>query len=184
MNRKQNQRGRREGGFTLLETMIAMVVLSFGVLSLATVYSQGLALSNTNQIQFIAQQKAQQALESIFTARNTGYLSWAQINNVSSQGVFLDGAQPLLAPGVDGITGTADDDTATPDGVVTGPGADKILGTSDDVQMNLNPWMTRTIVITTDPNIPNLKNVVITVNYVFQGKAGSFQLVTAISAYS
>lgn len=78
---------RRQKGFTLLETMIAMAVLSFGVLSLASFYTQGLRSSDQVQMQYIANQKAQQALETIFTARDTQLLSFSQLNNVS-QGVF------------------------------------------------------------------------------------------------
>jgi prepilin-type N-terminal cleavage/methylation domain-containing protein len=44
---------RRQKGFTLLETMIAMAVLSFGVLSLASFYTQGLRSSDQVQMQYI-----------------------------------------------------------------------------------------------------------------------------------
>src|SRR3974390_545611 len=88
------RRMKRQKGFTLLETMIAMAVLSFGILSLVAVFTQGLQTSSGNQIQFIAQAKAQEAMETIFTARDTHILSWAQINNTSKGGVFLDGPQP------------------------------------------------------------------------------------------
>jgi prepilin-type N-terminal cleavage/methylation domain-containing protein len=175
---------RNQGGFTLLETMIAMVILSFGILSLATVYSQGLQMSNTAQMQFIAQQKAQAAMESIFTARDTKLLTWAQINNVSQGGVFLDGPQPLLDSGPDGILGTADDNAALPDVVVTGPGPDNVLGTADDTTINLNPWMTRTIVITPIAATPKLRQVVITVNYVYGGRNGQFVLTSFISGWA
>ena len=145
MNRSHYR--NRQKGFTLLETMIAMAVLVFGILSLSSIFTDGMRTSNDSQIQFIAQQKAQEALESIFTARDTHILTWAQISNVSQGGVFLDGPQPMYAPGADGIVGTADDDSKTPDAIVTGPGPDKIFGTADDIQVNLNPWMTRTIVV-------------------------------------
>jgi prepilin-type N-terminal cleavage/methylation domain-containing protein len=184
MNDTQKIRRNRAKGFTLIETMIAMAILSFGILSLAAVYSQGLRVSNVNQVQFIAQQKAQQALESIYTARNTGYLSWAQIANVSNSGVFLDNPQPLYAPGPDGIVGTADDDAANPDGITTGPGPDRMLGTADDVITKLNPWMKRTIVITPVTNFPNLKNITITINYNYEGRAYQFTLQSLISSYS
>jgi prepilin-type N-terminal cleavage/methylation domain-containing protein len=184
MNHIQKIHRNRAKGFTLIETMIAMAILSFGILSLAAVYSQGLRISNVNQVQFIAQQKAQQALESIYTARNTGYLSWAQIANVSDAGVFLDNPRPLYAPGPDGIVGTADDDATRPDGITTGPGADKMLGTADDVITQLNPWMTRTIVITQVLKFPNLKTITITIDYNFQGKAYQFKLESLVSAYS
>jgi hypothetical protein len=164
--------------------MVAMVVLSFGILSLASVYTQGLKVSNSNQISFIAQQKAQEAMETIFTARDAGTLTFAKIANVSQNGVFLDGPQPLYAAGPDGVLGTGDDDAATPNVIVTGPGTDKILGTADDTIINLNPWMTRTIAIVPVPNTPRLNQVTITVNYVYQGQAGQFVLVSYISGWA
>jgi prepilin-type N-terminal cleavage/methylation domain-containing protein len=175
---------RKQKGFTLLEIVIAMAVLSFGILALASFYTQGMQASYRSQIQFIAQEKAQEALETIFTARDTQMLSFAQINNVSAGGVFLDGPQPLLAPGPDGLVGTADDDAANPDNIVVGPGPDHVLGTADDTTINLNPWMTRTILIQPVQNENNLNQITITVNYNYEGQAGQFQLVCYISSYS
>jgi prepilin-type N-terminal cleavage/methylation domain-containing protein len=175
---------RKQKGFTLLETVIAMAVLSFGILALASFFTQGMQASYRSQIQFIAQEKAQEALETIFTARDTQMLSFAQINNVSAGGVFLDGPQPLLAPGPDGLVGTADDDAANPDAIVVGPGPDNVLGTADDTTINLNPWMTRTILIQPVQNENNLNQITITVNYNYEGQAGQFQLVCYISSYS
>ena len=173
-----------EKGFTLLETVIAMAVLSFGILTLASFYTQGVKASYTSQIQFIAQEKAQEALETIFTARDTQMLSFAQIANVSQGGVFLDGPQPLLAPGPDGLVGTADDDTTNPDSIVVGPGPDNVLGTADDIRINLNPWMTRTIAFTPVNGTPNLNQITVTINYKYQGKNYSFTLTTYISNYA
>jgi prepilin-type N-terminal cleavage/methylation domain-containing protein len=175
---------RRERGFTLLETMIAMVILSFGILSVAQVYTQGIQVSNSNQISFIAQQKAQEAMETIFTARDSGTLTFTNIANVSQGGVFLDGPRPLYAAGPDGVLGTADDDPAAPNVIVTGPGADNVLGTSDDTVINLNPWMTRTIVITPVNGTQKLNQVTITVNYTYQGRNSRFVLVSYISGWA
>jgi len=175
---------RKQKGFTLLETMIAMVILSVGVLSLASFYTQGLKSSNQIQMQYVAEEKAQEALETIFTARDTQMLSFAQISNISQGGVFKDGAQPLWAPGPDGLVGTADDDSANPDGVVTGPGPDGILGTADDTTIPLNPWMTRTIAIQPVQNQTNLNQITITINYTYQGQNGQVVLVSYISSYS
>jgi prepilin-type N-terminal cleavage/methylation domain-containing protein len=181
---KHERSSRKQKGFTLLETMIAMAILSFGVLSLASFYTSGLKNSNQVQMQYIANEKAQEALETIFTSRDTQLLSFAQINNVSQGGVFKDGPQPLYAPGPDGLVGTADDDSTNPDVIVTGPGPDGILGTADDTTIPLNPWMTRTIAITAVTNYSNMMQITITVNYNYQGQAGQVQLVSYISSYS
>jgi len=179
------RRMKRQKGFTLLETMIAMAVLSFGILSLVAVFTQGLQTSSGNQIQFIAQAKAQEAMETIFTARDTHILSWAQINNTSKGGVFLDGPQPLLAAGPDGLVGTADDDANNPNTIIVGPpGTDDIMTTSGDKTINLNPWMTRTIAFIPVTGTPNLNQVTVTVIYTFQGKQSQFQLICYISNYA
>ncbi len=179
------RRAKRQKGFTLLETMIAMAVLSFGILSLVAIFTQGLKASSTSQIQFIAQAKAQEAMETIFTARDTHILSWAQINNVSKGGVFLDGPQPMLAPGPDGLVGTADDDVNNPNTIIVGPpGNDDIMTTSGDITINLNPLMKRTIEFVPVTGTPNLNQVTVTVTYTMQGRTNQFQLVCYISNYA
>jgi prepilin-type N-terminal cleavage/methylation domain-containing protein len=182
MNR--NRSLRKQKGFTLLETMVAMAILSIGVLSMASFFSQGLQNSNRVQMQYIANAKAQEALETIFTSRDTQLLSFAQINNISLGGVFKDGPQPLLAPGPDGLVGTADDDANNPDVIVIGPGPDGILGTADDISIPLNPWMTRTIAIVPVNNYPNMVQITITVKYSYEGQVGQVQLVSYLSSYS
>ncbi len=181
---KLNKAVRKQKGFTLLETMIAMAILSFGVLSAASFFSQGLRNSNAVKIQYIANQKAQEALETIYTARDTQLLSFSQINNVSAGGVFKDGPQPLLAPGANGLVGTADDNANDPDVIITGPGPDGILGTADDTSIPLNPWMTRTIAITPVTNYTNMVQVTVTIEYTYQGQYGKVQLVGYVSSYS
>ncbi len=44
---KKMGRSKPQKGFTLLETMIAMAVLSFGILSLIGVFTQGLQASSS-----------------------------------------------------------------------------------------------------------------------------------------
>jgi type IV pilus modification protein PilV len=180
----KKNRPRKQRGFSLIEVMIAMAVLAFGVLSLVSVFTQGLRASYQTQIQYIAQQKAQESMESIFTARDTRLVASAQINNVSQGGIFKDNAQQMCAPGPDGLFGTADDDCTNPDGIVIAPGPDNIFGTADDVAINLNPWMTRTIVIAPVANTPNLKSITVTINWRFEGQTSSYQLVSFISNFS
>lgn len=175
---------RRERGFTLLETMIAMVILSFGILSVASVYTQGIQVSNSNQISFIAQQKAQEAMETIFAARDSGTLTFINIANVSQGGVFLDGPQQLCDAGPDGVLGTADDNCGIPNVIVTGPGPDQVLGTADDTVINLNPWMTRTVAIVPVQGTAKLNQITITVNYTYQGRTSQFVLVSYISGWA
>lgn len=181
---KRNLRLRVQQGFTLIEVMVAMVVMAVGILSLASIFTQGLKASNQSQIQYIAQQKAQEAMESIFTARDTRLLSTNQINNVSNGGVFMDGPQSLLAPGPDGLFGTADDDANNPDAIVVAPGPDNIFGTADDVSVSLAPWMTRTIVIRPVPNTPSLKSIQVTMQWTYAGQTFQYQINSFISDFS
>jgi hypothetical protein len=185
----RNLRRNNQKGFSLMEAMIAVLVLSFGILSLAAVFAQGLLFSEASQFDYIAQKKSEEAVESIFNARNTQATSWAQIQNVSAGGIFLDGAQPLLAPGVaNGLVGTANDDAAHPDSVIVGPGPDGILGTADDVTIPLSN-MQRTIVIApvfdAAGNIePNVRTITITMTYKVGRLNRTYTLVSYISAFS
>ena len=174
---------RSTSGFTLIEVLVSMAILAAGVLSLAGFFAQGLKASYQTQIQYIAQEKAQEAMETIFTARDTKVLTFAQIANVSQGGVFLDGPQPLCNSGPDGLFGTQDDITSQPDNVVIAPGPDQTFGTADDVVINLNPWMTRTILIQ-PTTTTGLNKITVTINWVYQGQALSYQIISYISDYS
>jgi len=182
--KRQRKISRLPAGFTLIEAMISIVILSFGVLSLAVVYAQGIMYASLTQYDYIAEKKAEEAVETIFTARDTKILTWAQIQNVAQGGVFLGGAQPLLDPGADGLVGTADDNVALPDSIIIGPGADGILGTSDDKVVNLNPWMTRTIAISAVAGESNLRQVTITINYTIGRIQRNYTLISYISAFA
>lgn len=175
---------RHPAGFTLIEAMISIVILSFGVLSLAAVYAQGIMYASLTQYDYIAEKKAEEAVETIFTARDTKLLTWAQIQNVSANGVFVDGAQPLLDPGPDGLVGTADDNASLPDSIIIGPGSDGKLGTSDDVVVNLNPWMKRTIAITPVTAEANLRQITITIDYQVGRIKRTYTLISYISAFA
>jgi len=181
MHRK---RARRHNGFSLLEAMIAIVVLSIGVLSLAAVYAQGIMYANLTQYDYIAEKKAEEAVETIFTARDTKVLTWSQITNVSLGGVFIDGPRPLLDPGPDGLVGTADDNASLPDSIIIGPGPDGILGTADDITVNLNPWMTRTITFSAVAGETNLRQITVTINYTMGKMQRTYTLVSYISAFA
>jgi prepilin-type N-terminal cleavage/methylation domain-containing protein len=179
---------RRQSGFTLIEAMISMVVLSVGVLSLAAVYAQGIFFAGLSQYDYIAEKKAEQAVEAMFTARDIRSLSWSQIQNVSTGGVFVDGPQPILLPGADGLVGTQTDAGSPDESVIIGPGPDGIFGTPDDQVVDLNPWMKRTIAITpvviAGASEPNLRQVTVTVTYQIGTHQRSYTLVSYISSFA
>src|SRR5580698_3920328 len=100
-------------GFTLLETMIALLVLGVGILGLAAMLGDALSYMRGSQDDFIAQQKAEEAAEAIFTAKYTNGITWAQVANnnaANPAGLFLNGPTPVLQPGpIDGLVGTIAD---------------------------------------------------------------------------
>jgi len=186
---RRNGRNRRHRGFTVVEALVSVAVLSFGVLSLAGVYAQGIVFAGIAKWDYIAQKKAEEAVESIFTARDTQLLTWAQIQNVtgitgSDGGVFLDGPQALLDAGPDGLIGTADDNVALPNTVIIGPGPDNMLGTADDQVVVLNNVMTRQIQIAPVPNEPNLRQITVTIIYASGRTRKQYILISYVSAFA
>jgi prepilin-type N-terminal cleavage/methylation domain-containing protein len=170
-------RSRGQRGFTLVETMIAIVILSVGILTLVAAFATTVATTHNAQENLIARQKALEAMESIFTARNTQQISFSQIGNIGSGGIFTIGATPLWDAGADGLVNTADDVPFAATGVcpagpecISLPGPDGILGTADDVPMSLGNF-TRQIQINTVLEAdgvtinPNLKQITVTVSY-------------------
>ena len=171
-------------GFSLVENLIAILVLSFGVLSVAAVYTQGVVYMTTAQYDYIAQHKAAEAIETIFTARDSKLLTWAQIQNGNGgpgNGVFLGGPQPLLDPGPDGLVGTSDDDATKPDTIVIGPGPDGVLGTADDQVLALSMF-TREIQIR--DIAPNLRQITVIMQYRCGAVQRQWTLVSYISSFA
>jgi hypothetical protein len=133
----------------------------------------GVAMSatQTSQEDMIAKKLAQETVESIYSARDTANITWSQIQNVGTTGIFLTGFQPIFQAGADGIFGTADDALASPQ-VLTLPGPDGVYGTTDDVTIPLTNFK-RSIVINTNvpnPNTPglpytNLSQLTVTIQY-------------------
>ena len=186
---RRRKSNRKLAGFTLIEAMISIGVLSFGVLSLAAVYAQGIFYASLTQYDYIAEKKAEQAVESIFAARDTGTLTWAQIQNVSGVtgsdgGVFFDAAQPILVPGPDGLVGATSDAGAADEVIIVGPGPDHVFGTADDETVDLNPWMTRTIAIVPVTGEANLRQITVTINYKVGKITRTYTLVSYVSAFA
>ena len=170
IGRAGNSRVRKqaERGFSLLEVVISMAVLTVGLVSLLGVFGLAMASTQTSQQDMIPKQLANEALESIVTARNTSQVTWAQVQNVANGGIFLDGTTSIYQPGADGIVGTADDAVAGQQ-TLTEPGPDGIFGTADDVQIPLTGYQ-RTILISqvldsSGNVVPTLRGVNITMQY-------------------
>lgn len=175
----------RERGFSLVEVLFAAVILMVGLLSMVAVFGYAVAATQTVQEDQIAKQKAQEAMENIFTARDTQQISFAQIANTPG-GVFVQGFNPLLDTGPDGLAGTGDDIpfnpalTGCPSGINPGgveciklPGPDGQLGTADDTYMVMGNFQRQIQILNwlnADGTInPNLKQVIVTVQYTRPG---------------
>ena len=186
-----------ERGFTLIEVVISMAILTVGLVSLLSVFGLALAATQTSQQDLIAKQLANESYESIVTARNTSQINFDQIQNVGSTncpitgastcGIFLVGAQPIDNAGADGIYGTADD-AAAGEQALQDPGPDGIFQTADDTFIPLTNFQ-RTIVIsplydTNNNLIQALRSVTISVQYSTpQVKQKTYTLSSYISEY-
>jgi len=185
-----------ERGFSLIEVTMATVVLTVGLLGAAAVLASGMQRIGGSPMDVTATAKAVEAMESVFSAREAGNLTWSQILNVkgasgSDGGVFLDGPQPMKLAGPDGLVNTADDTTVESE---TLPGPDQLLGTADDITVTLNNY-TRQIQIRDVPNEPlgcadpgtapcMLRSVVVTITYQDGKTTLTYTLTTYISNYS
>ncbi len=192
---KSHASGQR--GFTLVETMIAIAIMTIGILTLLAAFGTAVSTTQNAQENLIARQKALEAMESIYTARNTQQITFSEIGNIASGGIFTNGPTQLLSAGPDGLVNTADDvpfpaSGACPAGpeCVTLPGPDGILGTPDDTAYSLSNF-TREITIapvleadgkTIDPN---LKQITVTISYTTGGAAvpRSYVVTALISAF-
>jgi prepilin-type N-terminal cleavage/methylation domain-containing protein len=166
-----HQRRSKNGqqGFTLLETMISMVILTVGLVALLGVVGMALSATQTSQEDMIAKKLAQETVETIYTARNTANITWSQVQNVGTTGLFVTGFLPILNPGPDGLYGTVADGAA-PAQVLRLAGPDGIYNTSDDVLMPLTNFQ-RSIAIADVPNpatganYNNLRKLTVTIQY-------------------
>jgi len=161
-----------ERGFTLLEVLIAMVILVTGLMSMAYGIGVGLAVVQMSTMDTIAREKAREAMEDVFTARDTFSIAFTQICNIPTSGnnpnncLFVNGFEPMYTA-VSGLVNTqASVSNAQLETFVT-PGPDGILGTSDDVTYNLTGFQ-RSISVTSlasSDGYTALAQVTVTIQY-------------------
>jgi type II secretory pathway pseudopilin PulG len=173
-----------EAGFSLVESLIAVGILAFGMLAIALAFLQGTMQLSGSQLDVLAREKAAEAIESVFTSRDTRTIQWAQIRNVEGPvggagGVFLDGARPLSRPGPDGLVNTADDDQQLESLVMPGP--DGLLGTPDDINQPLSQF-TREVAIR-DVSL-TLRQLTVIIRYRVGNTPREYSISTFISSYA
>jgi hypothetical protein len=176
-----------DAGFSIMEVVIALGILTVGTLSLAGVMTQGMSNLSTSPADVVVTQKAAQAIEAVFAARDSHKLTWAQIQNVhgasgSDGGVFVDGATPLNLPGNDGLVNTADDPATLESNHL--PGEDHLLNTADDPEVSLGGF-TREIRIRDVANENGqLREITVTIVYTGAGQTRTYTLTTFISSWA
>ena len=162
---------RSEDGFSLLEMVVAMTILTVGLLGVASAIGYAIVASNHGRSVTNTKLLAMSMLEQMETLRDTNNLTFGQIanvgqvNNAGATKVFA-GFQPgfqqvSINPGPDGIFGTADD--------LIDAGTDGIFGTVDDF---INPnfalvGVTRQVQITSLS--AKLKKIQVAVGYSVNG---------------
>lgn len=122
---------KKESGFSLIETIMALVVLLIGILGTMQAISYGILSMQESEKRSLAKEVARSTMETIFSIRDlqafdpqTGEpYNWnaLQVGNGSNGGIFLSSWKPIREnPGDDGIFGTADDSCAAGNNCVVG----------------------------------------------------------------
>lgn len=174
-------------GFSLIELVFAIGILAVAVLGLAGVMAGGMRHLTGSPSHVVAAQKAAEAVEDVFAARDSHKLTWDRIKNVAGasgndDGVFVDGAQQMRTAGDDGLVNTGDDPSTIESTVLPGP--DGAIGTSDDREIVLDGF-TREITIRDVPNEGGqLRSITVTISYRAGNGRHSYTLVTYISSYA
>ena len=157
-----------ERGFSLIEVLVATLVLTAGLLPLAALFATAVQRMGASTPMTIAREKAREAIESVHAARDTGTASWETINNVADGGIFLAGPQPIKQVGVDGLVNTADD------------GADQFSDSLFTREIDINP-------LNNDVGggvNQNLREVRVIVRFRVNQQWRTYTMVTYISSYS
>jgi prepilin-type N-terminal cleavage/methylation domain-containing protein len=174
-------------GFSLIEVLIALCVLTTGVLATAAVMAAGVQKLASSPGDVIVTQKAAQAVEAVFAARDSHKLNWDQIRNVnggtgSDGGVFIDGPLPLNLAGSDGLVNTADDSYNVETMIF--PGLDGNLNTGDDQQVPLSGYTREIKIRDVSGSGGRLRSIEVQVKYQSGTSVRKYTLTTFISAYS
>ncbi|MGE3276495.1 MAG: prepilin-type N-terminal cleavage/methylation domain-containing protein [Vicinamibacterales bacterium] len=173
-----------ERGFSLVESLVSITILAFGMLAIAAAFAQGLGTLAGSNFDILAREKAAEAIESVYTARDTKTITWAQIKNVqgasgSDGGIFLDGALALTRPGDDGLVNTEDDGDELE--ALVQPGADGLLGTDDD---EVVPLVNFTREVEIRDIGPTLRSLRVIITYEVGAETREYVITTYISAYA
>jgi hypothetical protein len=169
-----------ETGVSLVETMIAMLVLTIGAVGMAATFLQGMRMAGGSPAEVIATQKAAEAIESVYSARDSHTITWDKLRNRAHGGIFLDTAEVIKTGGEDGIVNTGDDGEVVES--VTFPGPDDDLSQGADNRTETLETFKRQITITDISNV--LRSVTVTITYTSGAAVQTYTLTTYISAFA
>ena len=167
-----------ESGFSLIETMISILILTVGVLGLTQAFISGVQKSTSAPYEVLATQKAAEAVESVFAARDSHTITWAQMRNQAQGGVFLNIATGMTTSGTDGILNTTDDG---PVEVFVYPGPDGYSGTADDKTLTLSDFTRKIEIVDLSAY---LRQITVTVTYPANGQTKTYTVTSLISQYA
>ena len=132
--KNKNSTNRDEKGFSLIEAVVAILIITIGLIGTAAAITYALEFSAISRNVSNAKLVIVSTIEEIESLRNTRRLDFKQIanvGNVNNNGTpntfngFSNGYKEVsLNPGPDGVNGTDDD--------LRNWGADETYGTSDD----------------------------------------------------
>ncbi|MBV9073455.1 MAG: prepilin-type N-terminal cleavage/methylation domain-containing protein [Acidobacteria bacterium] len=161
-------------GFTLVEVIIAIVVMTVGIVGMLAAFAACIATVQQSREDSVARQEAQQFIEGIYAKRNSGAINFNNLQNQSQDavnGLFKDGMQPANQVGPDGLMNTNDDLAA----LETGP---------DGRNLVLQRQILFAPQFLADGSVnPNLRRVTITIQYGNGALRRTYQQITYISTY-
>jgi hypothetical protein len=164
----------------MLEATVAAVILVVGLVGLAGLFSQSLTFLQYTREDLIAKQKAREALESVYSARNDATIGFAGIQNVSNGGIFNDGFHKMFLAGPNGIVDTVGETTILDRQILPGP--DGVVGTADDEILPLVNMQRQILIqplIDSTGNVsPDVRQITVTVQVTSTGRAARNYTVT------
>jgi type II secretory pathway pseudopilin PulG len=175
-----------EKGVTLIETMIAILVLTVGAVGMAATFLHGMQAATSSPNELIATQKAAEAIESVFSARDSHTITWAELLNEDDGGIFLDDATPMYVAGTDGILNT-DDDGGAEEEIESWemPGPDGSFTEAADNTIARLTGFSRQIVITNvSGEADDLREIKVIITYQAGSVQRTYELTALISAFA
>jgi prepilin-type N-terminal cleavage/methylation domain-containing protein len=165
------RRNQRCQGMSLVEVLVSMLILTVAMIGLLSTLTFAMSATHSTNLDLIAKQLADEAMENIFTARNSDQLQWLQIRNQGAtnlpDGIFMNGFLPInqtpTTGATPGLVNTVDY-AAAPPRILKTPGVDGTIGTTDDTNVPLTNFTRSIAIATVDPN-DQLRSVTVTVQY-------------------